>query len=111
MNITNVSVANLEHAIVTAGFPCQTGYDPDDYARKVDLIRRYIAGETLGDEDAGWCRKRMERVIDLGSCAGGESHDCYLCGITVEFNVTAPRYWSGQKEWDSDGRAGTSTAS
>ena len=93
MKITNVSVTNLEHAIVTAGFPCQTEYDPEDYANKVGLMKRYIAGEQLREEDAGWCRKRMERVIDLGSCDGGESHDCYLCGITVQFNVTAPRYW------------------
>ena len=93
MKITNVSVTNLEHAIVTAGFPMQTGYDPEDYANKVGLMKRYIAGETLREEDAAWCKKRMGRVMALGSCEGGESHDCYLCGITVQFNVTAPRYW------------------
>ena len=93
MKITNVSVTNLEHAIVTAGFPMQPVYDPEDYSNKVGIVHRYLAGENLRDDEMKWIEKRMSRVTDLGSCAGGESHDCYLCGITVQFNVTAPRYW------------------
>lgn len=96
MKITNVSVSNLEHAIVTAGFPMQTEHDPAKYERQCAVIRNMISpgkNDTMTEDEFEWANKRLNRVKELGSCAGGESHDCYLCGITVQFNVTAPRYW------------------
>lgn len=36
--------------------------------------------------------KDFERAITLGSSRGGSGHDCFLKGIVVQFDLTAPQY-------------------
>lgn len=101
MSISNVTVTNLENAILASGFPMQTGFDADDYESKRLLLYQYINMSDksgMNENDRNWCEKQFKRVRALGTCDGGESHDCYLCGITVQFNVTAPRYWFPEEQ-------------
>ncbi len=34
-----------------------------------------------------------KRAAKLGSCRPGTGHDCYLKGVTVQADITAPQYW------------------
>lgn len=100
MKITNVEVNGLEDAILASGFAYRADFDGMDIARqkmllKCFLSRRYNIGigvpMEMSEENEKWCEKQINRMKTLGSCAGGESHDCALCGITVSFTMTCPR--------------------
>lgn len=104
MKITNVKVYGLAEAILASGFPMGTHYDEFEFKKQKELLERYLDFVRLfpfrhpdengfSEQESEWCAKQIKRARILGGCDGGESHDCYLCGITVHFNVTAPRYW------------------
>ena len=100
-SVSNVTITNLEDAILASGFPMQTDFDADEYERKKTLLFTHIKLKEksgLAENDINWCEKQLKRVRALGTCDGGESHDCFLCGITVQFNVTAPRYWFPEEQ-------------
>jgi hypothetical protein len=63
LQIKNVDVCGLDHAVAASGYPTST---------------------------ASYC---VTRASMLGSCKPGTGHDCYLKGITVIADVTAPQYW------------------
>ncbi len=63
MKFENTEVCGLERAIKASGYPKQK----DDYSTK--------------------------RATRLGSCKTGTGHDCYLKGIIVMVDITAPQYW------------------
>ena len=98
MKISNVVVSGLEESILASGFPMAKSFDENDYDAKKVLLRKYFMRNQLSDEETTWCEKQMKRARTLASCEGGESHDCYLCGIGVSFNVTAPRYWFPEEQ-------------
>jgi len=75
MRIDNVEIYGMAESIAASGLPMVADYDADKFAESVKS----------GDG--------MKRAVKLASAPGGESHDCFLCGITVQMNVTAPRYW------------------
>jgi hypothetical protein len=101
MKITNVEVHGLEDAILASGFAFRSDFDPGKISDQKSLLRAYLSGrcgETISfrtweltDEELEWCEKQVKRLKTLGSCEGGESHDCALCGITVSFDMTCPR--------------------
>jgi hypothetical protein len=101
MKITNVEVHGLEDAILASGFAFRSDFDPEKMDDQKKLLSQYLAKYydtpvslpmvDLSDEEEAWCAKQIRRMKTLGSCAGGESHDCALCGITVSFNMTCPR--------------------
>ncbi len=101
MKITNVEVHGLEDAILASGFAYRSDFDPDKISDQKSLLRAYLCGRvgetisfrtwSLTDEEVEWCEKQVKRLKMLGSCEGGESHDCALCGITVAFDMTCPR--------------------
>jgi hypothetical protein len=63
MKIENTEVFGLERSIQASGFPMQK----KDYSEK--------------------------RAVRLGSCNPGTGHDCFLKGIIVQADITAPQYW------------------
>lgn len=77
MKIDNENVYGLAESIVGSGLPMVAEYDAEAFG---ETVKHY------GD-------KEFSRAFRLASCSGGESHDCYLCGIVVQMNVTAPRYF------------------
>ena len=100
MKIANVEVSGLEDAILASGFAFRDGFDELELDRqrmllKCYLFRKYGVGTAypmdIDDENEQWCEKQVKRMVMLGSCEGGESHDCALCGITVSFTMTCPR--------------------
>lgn len=83
--IDNAEGYGLDHSMVAARLPMM-----DQYGQA--LFEDDVASVASG---AGSDRqKRIEkRAMVLASCEGGESHDCFLCGVVVQFNITAPRYF------------------
>ena len=81
LKIDNARVYGLGDSIVASGLPKVAEHDKDKFEHDSDLIW----------EDASASHTR--RAVKLASCTGGESHDCFLCGIVVQANITAPRYW------------------
>ena len=97
MRISNVEICGLETAILASGYAFRADFDEKAIDRQKAMLRSYInemCGAfdiALSDEDRAWCEKQIRRMRMLGSCGGGESHDCALCGITVSFDMTCPR--------------------
>lgn len=94
MRIDNVQIYGLEESLVASGLPMTEQYNETEFEAKVFNLRRALDPESDVPEDKRFgYTKPLIRMKNLASCAGGESHDCALCGIVVQFNVTAPRYW------------------
>lgn len=99
MKITNVEVNGLEDAVLASGYAFRSDFDEDRMREEKSLIRAYLGKaygtffpqRSISEEDEKWCEKQVKRLMTLGSCDGGESHDCALCGITVSFSMTCPR--------------------
>ena len=83
LSITNVCVYGLEESAIASGFPMLANYDSMAF---FEATNNY--GEKL---------KAYGRADRLSACKGGESHDCFLCGVIAQFNLTAPRYFC--QEW------------
>ena len=91
MKITNVKVYGLAESIVASGLPMLAGFDESEFDRDCYAVGGWLnEAARLADGDAG---RHLRRAKTLSSCEGGESHDCFLCGIIVQMNLTAPRYW------------------
>ncbi len=91
MKITNVKVYGLAESIVASGLPMLAGFDESEFDRDCSAVGGWLnEAARLADGDAG---RHLRRAKTLSSCEGGESHDCFLCGIIVQMNLTAPRYW------------------
>ena len=68
--IGNEYVYGLERAVKASGNPMRTKLDTSDPNEKDYL-----------------------RASKLGACRGGEGHDNYLKGITVQVDIVAPLFW------------------
>ena len=69
MKIKNVNVYDIIQSIKASGYPMSTEID-----NEVDS----------GD---------LDRAEILAKSKQGSGHDCFLKGITISFDVTAPQYW------------------
>ena len=83
LNVTIINVYGLDQTRLASGFPMMAEYDERKF---FDNLNNY-----------GALQKADERLERLAACKGGESHDCCLCGIIAQFNLTAPRYF--WQEW------------
>ena len=83
LNVTIINVYGLDQTQLASGFPMMAEYDERKF---FDNLNNY-----------GALQKADERLERLAACKGGESHDCCLCGIIAQFNLTAPRYF--WQEW------------
>ena len=70
MEITNTEVYGLKKSVIASGYPMSTGID-----------KCYIS---TGD---------MDRADKLSHNEPGTGHNCFLKGITVQADITAPQYW------------------
>ena len=78
--VTCPVVYGLEESLVASGFPMLAEYDGDSFKSGVDAIR------------CGGCQMHSGRAQKLAGCPMGTGHDNFMCGIVVQFNLTAPRY-------------------
>ncbi len=73
--VFNEQVSGLEFSIKASGNPMRTKLDRGEITEK-----------------------DLKRGAKLGAATPGSGHDCYLKGITVTFDVTAPLYWWKQMQ-------------
>ncbi|MDP0493833.1 MAG: hypothetical protein Q7K48_06015 [Fusobacterium sp. JB021] len=78
LKIFNVNVYGLEESAKASGYPMISGEIPcyDD----IDELSE----------------KEIKRIKHLGNAIPGSGHDCFLKGITVQFDITYPNYWTPQ---------------
>lgn len=74
--IENTQVYGLNNAIIKSGNPMRT-----------QIINYHIPKE-----------KDIKRGKTLGNAQPNSGHDCYLKGIIVQFDLTAPLYWWKQAQ-------------
>ena len=72
--VFNEMVYGLKHSVIASGYP-----------KSLDL-------EDLED-DPLITYDEMVRADKLGNAKPGSGHDCYLKGVVVQMDVTAPQYW------------------
>lgn len=70
--VENIEVAFLERSIKRSGLPMST----DDS----------FISECINDND-------LKRARNLASVDSGTGHDCFLKGIQIACDITAPQYW------------------
>lgn len=91
MKIDNVKVYGLAESIVASGFPYVGEYDERMFSLDATDVNSVIMGFEDKRGDAG---NHIARAVDrLSPFPPGEGHHNFLCGIIVQMNVTAPRYW------------------
>lgn len=88
MLITDTRIYGLDESVLASGLPMADPVE-NGFAGGLTKMKREC-GECFDEE---FTEKQFNRASRLGRCEGGESHDCYLVGIVVQMNVTAPRYW------------------
>lgn len=91
--VDSVRILGMQESIVASGLPKVAEYDPNEFHEDVlDLYEKdsLFSPPERTPESAS---RHVRRAVKLASCTGGESHDCFLCGIVVQANITAPRYW------------------
>ena len=95
MKIDNVEVYGLAESIVASGLPMKEDFHEAIFKGETRSVNGAVVNKVtranLYPEDGA--NAHLMRIKKLASCKGGESHDCALCGIVVQMNVTAPRYW------------------
>lgn len=79
LNIFNVRVYGLEESAKASGYPMISGMIP-----------------TYEDDICELSEKDIKRIEKLGNAIPASGHDCFLKGITVQFDITYPNYWTPQ---------------
>lgn len=100
MEITNAKVYDLADSIVASGLPMMANPDSSKMRREADSLEAWIHNPEILEIDGDFKEtfgeiigRHMRRAKSLASCRGGESHDCFLCGITVNCTIKATKKW------------------
>lgn len=72
VKVDNARVYGLEESIVASGYPMQVNTEDME---NIDLTE-----------------KDYKRIKHLGNAVAGSGHDCFLKGITVQFDLQVPEY-------------------
>ena len=72
IKVDNVRIYGLNESVIASGYPMQI--ETHDMNKVV-----------IGDKD-------LKRVKHLGNATPGSGHDCFLKGITVQFDLQVPEY-------------------
>ena len=78
VKVDNARVYGLDESIIASGYPMQT--------YTVDLDELEILDEEV------ITKKDLKRAKHLGNAVPGSGHDCFLKGITVQFDLQVPEY-------------------
>lgn len=78
LKIFNVNVYGLKESVKASGYPMLSDEIP------------------IYDEIDELSEKEIKRIKKLGNAIPGSGHDCFLKGITVQFDITYPNYWTPQ---------------
>jgi len=80
IRITDAQVHGLSESMAAAYLPMMHGRE--EYSDRLDGVEEALGVGIVPD-----------RPRTLASYGPGEGHNCYLVGINVQANITAPRYW------------------
>ena len=72
IKVDNVRIYGLNESVIASGYPMQI---------KTNDMNKVV----IGDKD-------LKRVKHLGNATLGSGHDCFLKGITVQFDLQVPEY-------------------
>ena len=72
IKVDNVRIYGLNESVIASGYPMQI---------KTNDMNKVVIGE-----------KDLKRVKHLGNAVPGSGHDCFLKGITVQFDLQIPEY-------------------
>ena len=72
IRVDNVRIYGLNESVIASGYPMQI---------KTNDMNKVV----IGDKD-------LKRVKHLGNATPGSGHDCFLKGITVQFDLQVPEY-------------------
>lgn len=96
MKINNVRVYGLEESIIASSYPMKTelliGEDFDDECKFLEYGMGFGL-EDYNDESVEDFNKHLNRVKHLGNAIPNSGHDCFLKGIVVQADITAPQYF------------------
>ncbi len=81
--VTEAQVYGLDTGIVASGLPGLRAYSRERFADAVSRL----------DTDDADALHHIGRAQALGDWSAGEGNSCWLCGVVVQFNLTAPRYF------------------
>ena len=96
LKISNIKVYGLEESIVASSYPMLSKpYTDEEFENHVDDVSAGFVGDSHL-VDLEWGEKRIKTAKHLGKAGLGEGHSNYLSGITVQFDIRYPVYWSPQ---------------
>lgn len=99
LKISNVKVYGLEESIVASGYPMLSKpYTTGEFEDKTADINSVLFFDSESKADLTWAEKRIKTAKHLGKVPTGTGHDSYLKGITVQFDVKYPVYWTPQAQ-------------
>ena len=78
IKVDNARVYGLGESIIASGYPMQIG---TKLMADNSPVEKIVIGET-----------DMKRAKHLGKAISGSGHDCYLKGITLQFDLQVPEY-------------------
>ena len=78
IKVDNARVYGLGESIIASGYPMQIG---TKLMADNSPVEKIVIGET-----------DMKRAKHLGKAIPGSGHDCYLKGITLQFDLQVPEY-------------------
>lgn len=89
--VTGTEVYGLEWAAAAAGLPmAATTMDVEELEKGAGEVGQVLRGERPETpRDA----RHIARLSRLARCAHGTGHDNALCGVVVQADFTAPRFW------------------
>ena len=92
MKIDNVRVYGLKESIIASGYPMQTeGLSEREFDEFAERLYLEINDSTpFHNEDT---ISAIKRAKSLASAKQGSGHNCFLKGVIVQYDLTAPEYF------------------
>lgn len=96
MKIDNVRIYGLEESIIASSYPMKTEImgedDFDDECRALEFMLEY-GTEHFKEEVKTQYDKDMKRIKTLAQSQIGSGHNCFMKGVIVQYDLTAPEYF------------------
>ncbi len=90
MEIKNVRIYGLEESIIASGYPRMTEmYTEEKFNNKMEELYYYIH-KVFHTKNVD---KNIKRATNLAQTLQGSGHSCYLKGVIVQYDLTAPEYF------------------
>lgn len=90
MEIKNIRVYGLEESIIASGYPMRTEtMNEDVFDEYADAFWYHIYTKHKDNS----FENNIKRAETLAQTSQGEGHSCFLKGIIVQYDLTAPEYF------------------